>query len=185
MVVAMASGSSMLSGRSLGSVRPGLRIAPSMTRWTTRMPCGCSSRALGEAAKRELAHGEGGRARIALHAGRGAGEDDGTLAVGQHPPHGLLGHQEGAEGGDHERAADLLGVDSTRGPRAQARVVDHGVRGAVLIQGREQGGYLGGIGRVAAVGRGPVSRQGPAAPAGGRPASPGHPRGRRRGQARR
>ena len=32
--------------RSLGSVRPGLRMAPSMTRWTTRMPWGCSSRAM-------------------------------------------------------------------------------------------------------------------------------------------
>src|SRR5262249_8918525 len=59
--------------------------------------------ALGEAAQRELAHGEGRRLGIALDPRGGAGEQDRAVLLRQHAPRRLLGDEEAAIGGHRER----------------------------------------------------------------------------------
>ena len=80
---------------------------------------------LGEPSQRELAHGEGRRARVALHAGRGAGEEDGAGLPRQHAPDRLLRRQEGAEGGDLERLQHIRGRKlGKRAADAEGGIVD-------------------------------------------------------------
>ena len=77
--------------------------------------------ALRQAAQRELAHREGRRVRIALHAGRRAGQQDRPRPARDHVPRRLLRHQETAIGADRDRARDV-GRDRGRSPgRAPAR----------------------------------------------------------------
>ena len=121
----------MLSGRSGGSLRPGLRIPPSITTWPTWMPCGDSSRArlCARAAQRELAHRERRRLGVTLHACRSAGEQDRAVLVRQHALDRLLRHQEAAKGADRNRLLDFGGIEfDERAARAVARVVDDDVR---------------------------------------------------------
>jgi len=84
--------------------------------------------ALRQPAQRELAHGERSRLRIALHARRGAGEQDRAVRARQHAPHRLLGDREAAERGNGHRLFHLRGIEiDDRGADAMARVVDHGL----------------------------------------------------------
>ena len=100
---------------------------------------------LGKAPQRELAHGEGGGEGKALHAGGGAREQHGTVLAGQHAPHRLLAHQEGAEGADLDRALHVVRrqVDQ-RTADAIAGVVDHHVGRTVLgLHRLEETGDIG------------------------------------------
>src|SRR5579871_252128 len=63
--------------------------------------------ALRKPAERKLAHRERCRLWIALDAGRGAGEQDRAMLIGQHALERLLRHQEAAEGAGHDRLRDV------------------------------------------------------------------------------
>ena len=94
--------------------------------------------ALREPAQGELAHREGRRLRIALHARGRSGEEDHAFAFRQHPAGSLLRHQEAAECRHRQCLFDLRGNEFGEGPAGPiARVVDDGVRVA------ERCGYIG------------------------------------------
>jgi hypothetical protein len=106
---------------------------------------------LRQPAQSELAHGEAGRQRKALHARGGAGQEDRAVGFGHHALRRLLGHQEAAEGADLDRAPDVVRrqVDQ-RAAHPAAGVVDHDVRGAPSsVEGREQARNFLRIGGVA------------------------------------
>src|SRR5204863_4621433 len=90
--------------------------------------------ALREAAQREFAHREGRRIRVALHARRGAGEENRARAAPQHAPCRRLADEKSSEGADRQRALDFLRLDPGNRPaRAVARVVDDQVGHAPLL----------------------------------------------------
>ena len=149
----MASGSSMLSGLSGGSaparaadaaVDDDMGDMDALRRQFAR-------HALRQAAQREFAHGERRRLRIALDAGRGAGEQDGAVALRQHALGRLLRHQEAAEGADRHRLLDLVGIEfDERAARAVAGIVDdHVGRAEGRFDVGEQLRDLGALGRIA------------------------------------
>ena len=151
----MASGSSRLSGApaSPGRPRSALRTPPSMTKCATWMPLRLqlARHRLGEAAQRELAHGEGRRLGVALHAGRGAGEEDRAAPRGHHAPRRLLADEEAAEGRDLERLRTSFGIEvEERAAGAEAGIVEHDVeraeRAVDLGEQRLDGVGLGGVG---------------------------------------
>ncbi len=128
---AMASGSSSESGWSGGSmparradaaVDDDMRDMDALRRQLAR-------HRLRQPAQRELAHGERRRLRIALHAGRGAGQEHRAVPMRQHAPHRRLRDQESAEGGDGNRLLDLGRIEIDQRPaRAIAGIVDDDVR---------------------------------------------------------
>src|SRR5262245_16625076 len=67
--------------------------------------------ALREPAQRELAHGEGRRLRVALHARRSAGEEDGAGAALEHALRRRLRHQKAGVGRDLEGLAYFFTVE--------------------------------------------------------------------------
>src|SRR5512143_2667437 len=97
--------------------------------------------ALCQPPQRELAHREGRRLGVALHAGRSAGEEDAAMALLQHAPGGGLRHEEAAIGGDHDRLLDLHRIQLDEGaPGAPARIVDDQIDPAQFLVDRvEQG----------------------------------------------
>ena len=106
--------------------------------------------ALGQAAQAELAHREGCRLRIALHARRGAGELDRAAAARQHQLRCLLADQKTAIAGDEQRLAHLLPVEAgKRAALAVARIVDHQVGHAVVgdrrVEQRIHGSAVDGV----------------------------------------
>ena len=76
--------------------------------------------ALREPAQRELAHREGGRAGVALHACGSAGEQHGAVPIRQHALDSLLGDQERSEGRAASARSTAAGSSSTSGPRTRA-----------------------------------------------------------------
>jgi hypothetical protein len=97
--------------------------------------------ALGEATQPELAHGEGCGERIALDAGRGAGEEDRAVAALQHQLRRCLAHQEAAVAGHHQGLLDLDGIELDEGAtHAIARVVDDDIGHAEVAHDRGDAG---------------------------------------------
>jgi hypothetical protein len=85
--------------------------------------------ALGETTQRKFSHRERRRLRVALHARRGTGEQDGAVAARQHAARRRLPDQKGAIGGDLERLGDFDRIElGERSARAVAGVVDDDVR---------------------------------------------------------
>src|SRR2546425_6797214 len=70
--------------------------------------------ALREAAQREFAHREGRRVRVALHARRGAGEENRARAARQHAPCRRLADEKPRESADRQRALDFLRSEERR-----------------------------------------------------------------------
>src|SRR5262249_6501953 len=107
--------------------------------------------ALGEAAQRELAHGEGRRLGIALDPRGGAGEQDRAVLLRQHAPCRLLGDEEAAIGGHRERLLHVERIElDERTAGAEACVVDHDVgRAAGRVEIGEQLLDLAALARVA------------------------------------
>src|SRR4051812_28761041 len=110
--------------------------------------------ALRKAAQRELAHRERRRLRVALDAGRGAGEQDRAMLVRQHALRRLLCHQEAPESGHRHRLSNFCRheIDEfSAGPAA--RVVDHEIgRADFALDQAEQSLDLFRIGGVTGIG---------------------------------
>jgi hypothetical protein len=86
--------------------------------------------ALGEPPQSELAHREGRRFGIALHARRGAGEKNCTLLARKHSPDGLLRHEKTAVGTDANCPLDIPLVEGGEGAaNPGARIVYNHIGG--------------------------------------------------------
>jgi len=85
--------------------------------------CQFARHALRKATQSELAYREPGRLRKSLDAGRSACEKHGTVPVGQHMSHRVLGHPEGGNRGDVDSPRNGLCVDlcerAANGPRTR------------------------------------------------------------------
>ena len=117
----MASGSSMESGGGLGPARIADRTVDHEVGDMDALRRQLARDALRQAAQGELAHRERRRELVALHAGRGAGEQDRALAAGQHAPGGLLRHEEAAERGDPQRIGHRRRIELDQRPARCAR----------------------------------------------------------------
>ena len=122
---AMASGSSRLSGvldRRAGRARVADAAVDDEVRHVDALRLQLARQRLRQAAQRELAHGERRRLRIALHAGRGAGEEDRALTPRHHAPRRLLRRPRNPPKRRHRRSTIATSLGS-RSRKAAARAV--------------------------------------------------------------